>query len=171
MAVVASGGTESTSGGYKIHKFTADGTFTVTSAGDIEILVVAGGGGGGGNDGGGGGAGGFRTSTIATTGRNYTIQVGGLGAGGSGTASGTNGGDSVFDTDGTPLTATGGGGGGGNPSGGQIGKNGGSGRDTTEGMVAQGDGLLDQAAAAAAVRRKLVTILLVVMWAQMEDRE
>jgi hypothetical protein len=66
MAVVASGGTESTSGGYKIHKFTADGTFTVTSAGDVEVLVVAGGGAGGaGSRGGAGGAGGVAVAMMA----------------------------------------------------------------------------------------------------------
>ena len=30
-----------------VHKFTADGTFTVTGSGNIEYLVVGGGGGGG----------------------------------------------------------------------------------------------------------------------------
>jgi len=75
--VVASGGSESTSGNYKIHTFTSSGTFTVSSAGNaagsntVDYMVVAGGGGGGAgqrNDpsetlpGGGGGAGGFRES-------------------------------------------------------------------------------------------------------------
>ncbi|MBI4568523.1 MAG: hypothetical protein HY719_08995, partial [Planctomycetes bacterium] len=48
---VASGGTESTisDGGvsYKVHRFNAGGTFTVTTAGYVEVLVVAGGGSGG----------------------------------------------------------------------------------------------------------------------------
>ena len=62
--VVASGGSESTSGNYKIHSFTGPGTFTITSTGNsagnskIDYMVVAGGGGGGGEDGGGGGGGG-----------------------------------------------------------------------------------------------------------------
>ena len=66
---IASGGTETTSGDYKIHTFNSSGAFTVTqtlsgsapSASAIELLVVGGGGGGGGpspdgpNGGGGGG--------------------------------------------------------------------------------------------------------------------
>ena len=45
--VSATGGTVTQSGGYKIHTFTSDGTFTVNSGGDAEYLVVGGGGGGG----------------------------------------------------------------------------------------------------------------------------
>ena len=54
--VSASGGTESTTSapGYKIHTFTSDGTFTVTTPGVVEYLVVAGGGGGGSGQGNGG---------------------------------------------------------------------------------------------------------------------
>jgi len=65
--VTASGGTETTSGDFKIHTFTGPGNFTVTCAGSaagsntVEYIVVGGGGsGGGGYYGGGGGAGGFR---------------------------------------------------------------------------------------------------------------
>ena len=63
--VVATGGTVTTSGDYKIHTFTSDATFQVTGAGTpsnnkISYLVVAGGGGTGGWAGGGAGAGGFR---------------------------------------------------------------------------------------------------------------
>ena len=53
--VTASGGTESTSGDYKIHKFTSDGNFVVSAAGTpsgstkVSYMVVAGGGGGGGD--------------------------------------------------------------------------------------------------------------------------
>jgi hypothetical protein len=71
--VLATGGTITTSGDYKIHTFTGPGTFTVTSAGNplgstvVDYMVVAGGGAstntGAGADGtGGGGAGGFRES-------------------------------------------------------------------------------------------------------------
>ena len=60
--VEASGGTETTSGDYKIHTFTGDGTFTVTRGGEVVFLVVAGGGGAGSATptvyGGGGGGGG-----------------------------------------------------------------------------------------------------------------
>ena len=50
--VSASGGTESTTNapGHKTHTFTSDGTFTVTTPGLIEYLVVAGGGGAPGRD-------------------------------------------------------------------------------------------------------------------------
>ena len=62
--VTASGGTESTSGDYKIHTFTGPGTFAVSQVADdaannvVSYVVVAGGGGSG--NFGGGGAGGFR---------------------------------------------------------------------------------------------------------------
>ena len=64
--LTASGGTETTSGNYKIHTFTGPGTFTVCVAGAVaannivSYMVVAGGAGGGGSHGAGGGAGGFR---------------------------------------------------------------------------------------------------------------
>ena len=80
-AFSASGGTETTysSGGvdYKVHVFTASGTFQVTGgAKSIDILAVAGGGAGGGGTGGGGGAGGVITSTQTVTAGNYTIVIG-----------------------------------------------------------------------------------------------
>lgn len=59
--VAATGGSVSTSGDYKIHSFTGDGTFCVSNAGNplgndtVEVLVIAGGGAGGGGGGGGGG--------------------------------------------------------------------------------------------------------------------
>jgi len=69
--LVATGGTITTSGNCKIHKFTGPGTFTVSTVAQcaannlVSYMVVAGGGGGGGDygsasAGGGGGAGGFR---------------------------------------------------------------------------------------------------------------
>ncbi len=68
--ISASGGTETTSGDFKIHTFTGPGTFTVSSVGSsteintVDYLVVGGGGSGSnrncGNGPGGGGAGGFR---------------------------------------------------------------------------------------------------------------
>jgi len=66
--IVATGGTVTCCGDYKIHTFTGPGTFTVTCAGNaagsnsVDYLVVAGGGGAGGDAGGGGGAGGTRFS-------------------------------------------------------------------------------------------------------------
>ena len=66
--ISATGGTVTTSGDYKIHTFTGDGCFVVSSAATgggpnvVDYLVVAGGGGGNGANSGGGGAGGFRMS-------------------------------------------------------------------------------------------------------------
>ena len=68
--ITASGGTESTTGNFKIHKFTGPGTFAVSNAGlgtpcapsNVDYLVVGGGGAGGGRYGGGGGGGGWRAS-------------------------------------------------------------------------------------------------------------
>jgi hypothetical protein len=105
--IVASGGTESISGDFKIHTFTGPGSFVVTAAGTpggsntVDYLVIAGGGGGAGgkayNSGttGGGGAGGYRFSDGTASGsycagpsplgasalpvpaQTYPIQVGG----------------------------------------------------------------------------------------------
>jgi hypothetical protein len=70
--IIATGGTVTCCGDYKIHTFTGPGTFTVTSVGnsegsnEVSYMVVAGGGAGGrgatgsSNSGAGGGAGGFR---------------------------------------------------------------------------------------------------------------
>ena len=109
----ASGGTESTDGQFKVHKFTSTSTLNVTQGGLIEYLVVAGGGGGGGNYGGGGGAGGFQTGTMYVPKGNYSITVGAGGDGGDRTGStsgldGDTGANSVFHT----ITSLGGGGGG-----------------------------------------------------------
>ena len=104
--VTASGGTETTSGDYKIHTFTSSGTLSVTAGGlpagsdKVSYVVVAGGGGGGGDHGGGGGAGGFREGKCSSdpytdspldagtgltlTAGSYPITVGAGGAGGFG---------------------------------------------------------------------------------------
>jgi hypothetical protein len=74
--ILATGGTITTCGDYKIHTFTSPGTFCVTNGGSpagsntVDYLVVAGGGGGGGLNvgGGGGGAGGYRESSGAASG-------------------------------------------------------------------------------------------------------
>ena len=129
----ATGGTVTTDGDYKIHVFTGDGCFVVSSAGNqpsfsnpspqysasgpntVEYLVVAGGGGAGGGNatGGGGGAGGYRTNYpnacgLAVTAQTYPISVGagGSGASATGGAGGTKGSNSVFST----ITSAGGGG-------------------------------------------------------------
>jgi len=127
--IIASGGTETTSGDFKIHTFTGSGTFTVSSVGntagggdEVSYQVIAGGGGGGTNNpasstgGGGGGAGGYREGKasgdpytasplnapagLTVTAQAYPITVG---AGGAGTSDA--GAASVFST----ITSAGGG--------------------------------------------------------------
>ena len=135
--VVATGGTETTTGNYKIHTFNSSSNFVVSTLAttptnnDSSYLVVAGGGGAGSYTGGGGGAGGFRegtnpsdpyapaksplasTTPITLTAATYPITVG---AGGGvapfppGAGQGSKGSDSVFST----ITSAGGGAGGGN---------------------------------------------------------
>ena len=148
----ATGGTITTSGNFKIHTFTGDGCFVVSTLGNeagggdkVSYLVVAGGGSGGfnpGNSSGGGGAGGFREGR--EPGDSYTVSPlnapGGLtitattfpvtvGAGGSPVSSGTpgvsgnDGSNSVFST----ITSAGGGKGGTGSGSGSSGGNGGSG--------------------------------------------
>ena len=64
--IVATGGTITTSGDFKIHTFTSTGSFCVSSGGGpvalVDYMILGGAGGGGANHGGGGGAGGFRES-------------------------------------------------------------------------------------------------------------
>ena len=132
--VAASGGTETTSGDFKIHTFTGSGTFTVSCGGNasgsntVDYLVIAGGGGGGGsggNVGGGGGAGAYQVSATTYCGPSkasgisalpvsataYPVTVGGGGTGGDGGGAGgfgASGANSVFST----ITSGGGGRGG-----------------------------------------------------------
>ena len=147
--IVATGGTITCCGDYKIHTFTSDGCFAISSTSsnptnnNIDYLVIAGGAGGGYYYGGGGGAGGYRESCGTSTGcytvsplaapcgaitaaiQTYPITVG---AGGAGRPSGSpgigcNGSNSIFST----ITSTGGGAGGGSSTGVQSGNSGGSG--------------------------------------------
>ena len=145
----ATGGTVTTSGNDKIHTFTGDGNFVVSSVGNtaggtdgVSYLVIAGGGGGGTNNppsstgGGGGGAGGYREGKtpatpytasplvapagLTVTAQTYPISIG---AGGSGAApAAAPGNNSVFST----ITSAGGGRGGSYQQG-YPGANGGSG--------------------------------------------
>ena len=122
VSMIATGGNcISTVGNYKIHKFTAPGTFCVSQLSPlapenaVDWTVVAGGGGGGATRGGGGGGGGYRESPGTATGcytvsplgaapsaavtvtvQGYPIVVGGGGAGGPGV--GANGNASSFAT-------------------------------------------------------------------------
>ena len=124
--IAATGGTVATSGDYKIHSFTGDSNFVVSSIGNatatptggpnaVSYLVVAGGGMGSTAHGGGGGAGGFREGRVAApehtasplvapgltiTAQTYPITVGGGGAHAVRTATGAGnpGSNSVFST-------------------------------------------------------------------------
>ena len=105
VAVVSNRGTIDTtsSAGNTIITFTGDGTFTPTSAFNVETIVVAGGGGGGS---GGGGAGGIVYDAVkAVTAKNYNITVGAGGTAGWDAGNGGQGEDSVFDN----ITSLGGG--------------------------------------------------------------
>ena len=133
--IVATGGTETTSGDFKIHTFTGDGTFCVSFAGSptgsttVDYLVVAGGGGG---RNGGAGAGGMRYSfpnpatggfPISAQGYPITVGAGGTkGPSGNPLGTATDGSNSVFST----ITSTGGGlgGGAGGPANGDAGDGG-----------------------------------------------
>jgi len=126
--IVATGGTVTCCGDYKIHTFTGPGTFTVTSEGNpagsdsVDYLVVAGGGSAGGDLAAGGGAGGFRESKAPTapwtasplatcaslpvTAQGYPITVGaGASLNSPNLYEGLRGSNSVFST----ITSTGGG--------------------------------------------------------------
>jgi hypothetical protein len=108
-AFAATGGTVTTSGGYKYHTFTSTGTLTVTlgTRSDVEMLLVGGGASGGSFRAGGGGAGEVRTFTTRTLSPgDYSIIVG---AGGATVSSGV--GNSGGDSSALGLTSTGGGGG------------------------------------------------------------
>ena len=155
LFTVATGGTITTCGDYKIHTFTGPGTFCVSQIGNaptvpgggpstVSYVVLAGGASGGmgnGNNGGGGGAGGYRegqdiapsytasplaaSSGLTITATGFPITVGGGGAALCGT-------DSVFGNDGSnsvfsTITSTGGGGGSQAGTAPRIGRDGGSG--------------------------------------------
>lgn len=113
-----SGGTITTSGGYRIHTFTSTDSLIIPSSKTVEYLVVAG---GGGSSRGGGGGGGMKTGSTTLSAQTYTVTIGSGGAalGGAGTGSSL----------GSVITTTGGGfgGGGTNSIPGTAGGNGGSG--------------------------------------------
>ena len=136
-SVVATGGTVTTYGSYKVHTFTTVGTatFTITSPASVSLnyLVVAGGGGGGVGRGGGGGGGGALTGTTTLSAGSYTITVG---AGGLNAFNDVQGGDGGSSSIGTTVVTTGGGGGGGWIT--NAGRNGGSGGGASAGSGASG---------------------------------
>ena len=133
--IIATGGTITCCGDYRIHTFTGPGTFTVTCAGtpanaNVDYLIIGGGGAAGATGAptrystGGGGAGGFRESSGAASGCYTTSPLGSgvsalpvsvqgypitVGAGSSGSSDGTNpipaGSPSIFSS----ITSAGGG--------------------------------------------------------------
>ena len=164
--VTATGGTETTSGNFKIHTFTGPGTFSVSCAGNsagsntVDYLVVAAGGGGGGTNGGagggsGGGAGGYRESSGGASGcytrsplgacvaalpvsvQDYPITVGAGGTPGPSTGPATcKNAGNGNNSVFSTIIATGGGGGRGGPCGSQDGAPGGSGSGASGGSPA-----------------------------------
>lgn len=155
MFIVATGGTVTTNGNFKIHEFYSSDDFIVSINNNnqsVDVLVQAGGGGGGfvftsdGGSGGGGAGGqiyitGYNLSTPTGT---FPASVGAGGAGGLSYSGGTNGSNSTFDS----LTAIGGGGGTFNNTGSINGNNGGSGggcaHATTQASGMGGAGVLGQ---------------------------
>jgi hypothetical protein len=160
--VVATGGSVSTCGNFKVHQFTSSGTFEITCAGDargsssFDYMVIAGGGGAGGDAGGGGGAGGFRGSSGAASGcfttgctprtgpvsaitasvASFPITVGAGGGPGGGNCGNGQSGGTGSNSVAFPITSNGGGGGGSHPSGGGAtpgGNGGGQGRPNSPG--------------------------------------
>lgn len=135
-SISASGGTESTfvdsttGYTYKVHSFTTvgDSTFTVSTGGYMDYLIVGGGGGGGGVSGAagnaGGGGGGGRVvinynKLIAAGSYNVTVGFGGAGGAATAGARGGTGGVSAFNG----LVVQGGGNGGGSNNTGSNGSN------------------------------------------------
>ena len=128
--VYCTGGTITTSGGKRIHTFTANGTLKVIAGGNVQVLVVGGGGGGGSHAGGGGGGGGYTYNAALAVGLGDKPVV--VGIGGAGAAiygRGDNGGNSSFDA--TILCDGGGGGAGQNIQPGSDGGSGGGGQGGT----------------------------------------
>ena len=87
--IVATGGTITTDGDFKVHTFTSSGNFVISSVqglGEVRILMVGGGGGGVLHVGGGGGVGGYNEKTYILNVGTFVVTIGG---GGSGKSSGT----------------------------------------------------------------------------------
>tara|TARA_R100001129_G_scaffold68374_1_gene46655 strand:+ start:3998 stop:5320 length:1323 start_codon:yes stop_codon:yes gene_type:complete len=156
--MVASGGTETECGDFKIHTFNSDANFVVSSLSctsthnELSYTVVAGGGAGANacaatnGYGGGGGAGGFRenrasndsygvsplngSTPLTATVATFPITVGGGGAGQPGpVGTGASGSTSTFST----ISSAGGGGGGYGPAAGSGGSGGGAGNGSSAG--------------------------------------
>jgi len=125
------GGTITEYSGFRVHTFTAAGSFITPSAtGSVDVLLVGGGGAGGGRHGAGGGAGGMQTSAALSLGASTTftatVGTGGASVSGGSDVYGGDGVDSSFSGTGisTITGLKGGGGAGGNGSGNGIGGDG-----------------------------------------------
>ena len=141
--VEGTGGTvdDSTFSDYKVHYFTAPGSFSLNADGYIDIAVVGGGGGGGYNWGAGGGAGGVVVARDVPVTANTSMPVT-IGNGGAGRANnpgtGSQGQHSSFGHPGGNFIGDGGGGGGCNDTnGGDGGSSGGGAYRRRSGTVTQ----------------------------------
>jgi hypothetical protein len=132
VQALATGGTETTSGGYNYHTFgTSGGTLTFNSSVSAEYLVVAGGGGNRSTAGGGGGAGGYIAETATFSPGVYSVTVGSGGSNYNGANSSFNGNTAIGGGVGSAnneSNATSGGSGGGNGGSGSTGAGGTSGQ-------------------------------------------
>jgi hypothetical protein len=136
----ATGGSITTSGGYRFHTFTGTANFILSgNSAPVEYVLIAGGGGGGSGIAGAGGAGGKQSGTSTVSAGTYSVGIGGGGGGGSNDGNGGGGGPSTFNG----ITATGGGAGlgfNGGRSGGSAGSNGGTGSGAVSGGQGGGGG-------------------------------
>lgn len=128
--IIITGGNEVFAvGGYKYHIFTSNGTFSSNVSKTFSICTVGGGGGGGTYTGGGGGAGELKLfSNFSFTSGNYSISIGGPGAGSSsGASNGGSGGTTTVTSPSSTVVVSALGGGGGGSQGSGAGFAGGSG--------------------------------------------
>jgi hypothetical protein len=136
----ATGGSITTSGGYRFHTFTGTANFILSgNSAPVEYVLIGGGGGGGSGIAGAGGAGGKQSGTSTVSAGTYSVGIGGGGGGGSDDNNGGGGGPSTFNG----ITATGGGAGlgfNGGRSGGSAGSNGGTGSGAVSGGQGGGGG-------------------------------
>ena len=144
--VTATGGSTYQTGGYKYHKFTSSGTFTVSSAGSgptgqTDYLIVAGGAAGGHRHAGGGGAGGLLNSNTTVTAQSYAVVVGAGGAKFTNSDQTGRRGRDGSSSSALGISTTGGGGGGDN---GPAGRSGGSGGGGGESYSSGGSGVSGQ---------------------------
>ncbi len=153
VPIIASGGSVTESGIYRIHTFTSSGTFSVSQApaeAEFEYLIIAGGASGGSERGdagaGGGGAGGYLSSVLTLNEPSNLLVTIGAGGPASTSPGRANGSNSNISHPGGTITAIGGGAGGGRLSSGSSyqpnsgGSGGGSRSSTVGGAGTPGQG-------------------------------